>query len=66
MLVLQSLRRPKRIKIIGHDEKEYSFLVKGGEDLRLDQRIEQARLMDLFPWFCYFVNIFGIITLIIG
>jgi len=41
VLVLSSLRKPKRIKIRGNDEKEYAFLVKGGEDLRLDQRIEQ-------------------------
>ncbi|XP_049981118.1 DNA-dependent protein kinase catalytic subunit [Alexandromys fortis] len=39
--VMASLRRPKRIVIRGHDEKEYPFLVKGGEDLRQDQRIEQ-------------------------
>ncbi|PIK41530.1 putative DNA-dependent protein kinase catalytic subunit [Apostichopus japonicus] len=38
---LQSLRKPKTIKIRGHDQKDYEFLVKGGEDLRLDQRIEQ-------------------------
>ena len=25
----------------GDDEKEYPFLVKGGEDLRQDQRVEQ-------------------------
>ncbi|KAK4516378.1 uncharacterized protein ATC70_011349 [Mucor velutinosus] len=42
LLVMQSMRRPKRIKIYGTDEKEYLFLVKGGEDLRLDERIEQA------------------------
>jgi DNA-dependent protein kinase catalytic subunit len=35
------MRKPKRITIRGDDEKEYMFLVKGGEDLRLDQRIEQ-------------------------
>eukprot|EP01130_Rhizamoeba_saxonica_P012697 TRINITY_DN5387_c0_g1_i1.p1 TRINITY_DN5387_c0_g1~~TRINITY_DN5387_c0_g1_i1.p1 ORF type:complete len:406 (+),score=94.50 TRINITY_DN5387_c0_g1_i1:34-1218(+) len=35
------MRKPKRLKIRGDDEKEYPFLVKGGEDLRLDQRIEQ-------------------------
>ena len=40
-----SIRRPKKIVIRGDDEKEYPFLVKGGEDLRLDQRIEQ--LFDL-------------------
>ncbi|XP_003509504.2 DNA-dependent protein kinase catalytic subunit isoform X1 [Cricetulus griseus] len=39
--VMVSLRKPKRIVIRGHDEKEYPFLVKGGEDLRQDQRIEQ-------------------------
>ncbi|KAL6085809.1 hypothetical protein STEG23_007048, partial [Scotinomys teguina] len=39
--VMTSLRKPKRIVIRGHDEKEYPFLVKGGEDLRQDQRIEQ-------------------------
>ena len=50
VLVLSSLRKPKRIKIRGNDEKEYAFLVKGGEDLRLDQRIEQVRLMDNFPY----------------
>ena len=40
-LVMSSIRAPKRIKIRGSDEKEYSFLVKAGEDLRLDARIEQ-------------------------
>ncbi|XP_029447109.1 DNA-dependent protein kinase catalytic subunit isoform X2 [Rhinatrema bivittatum] len=39
--VMTSIRRPKRIIILGNDEKEYPFLVKGGEDLRQDQRIEQ-------------------------
>jgi hypothetical protein len=38
---MASMRKPKRIIIRGHDEKEYPFLVKGGEDLRQDQRIEQ-------------------------
>nr|XP_006812077.1 PREDICTED: DNA-dependent protein kinase catalytic subunit-like [Saccoglossus kowalevskii] len=39
--VMSSLRKPKRLTIRGNDEKEHNFLVKGGEDLRLDQRIEQ-------------------------
>ncbi|XP_058033644.1 DNA-dependent protein kinase catalytic subunit [Ahaetulla prasina] len=39
--VMQSIRKPKRIVIRGNDEREYPFLVKGGEDLRQDQRIEQ-------------------------
>ncbi|XP_062044500.1 DNA-dependent protein kinase catalytic subunit isoform X2 [Lepus europaeus] len=43
MLGSQGLMRgkPKRIIIRGHDEREHPFLVKGGEDLRQDQRIEQ-------------------------
>lgn len=41
LLIMASMRRPKRLKIRGTDEKEYWFLVKGGEDLRQDQRIEQ-------------------------
>jgi len=40
--VLPSIRKPKRIIIRGDDEKDHMFLVKGGEDLRLDQRIEQV------------------------
>ncbi|XP_062426360.1 DNA-dependent protein kinase catalytic subunit [Rhea pennata] len=39
--VMESMRKPKRITIRGSDEQEYPFLVKGGEDLRQDQRIEQ-------------------------
>ncbi|XP_066480516.1 DNA-dependent protein kinase catalytic subunit [Tiliqua scincoides] len=39
--VMASIRKPKRIIIRGSDEREYPFLVKGGEDLRQDQRIEQ-------------------------
>jgi DNA-dependent protein kinase catalytic subunit len=40
LLVLHSLRLPKRITIRGNDENDYRFLVKGGEDIRQDQRIE--------------------------
>ena len=39
---MSSMRKPKRITIRGDNEKEYMFLVKGGEDLRMDQRIEQV------------------------
>uniref|UniRef100_A0A8L0DT02 DNA-dependent protein kinase catalytic subunit n=1 Tax=Oncorhynchus mykiss TaxID=8022 RepID=A0A8L0DT02_ONCMY len=39
--VMNSIRRPKRLIVRGDDEREYPFLVKGGEDLRQDQRIEQ-------------------------
>ncbi|KAK5898290.1 hypothetical protein CgunFtcFv8_015721 [Champsocephalus gunnari] len=39
--VMSSLRKPKRLIIRGDDERDHPFLVKGGEDLRQDQRIEQ-------------------------
>uniref|UniRef100_A0A3Q2PZS8 DNA-dependent protein kinase catalytic subunit n=1 Tax=Fundulus heteroclitus TaxID=8078 RepID=A0A3Q2PZS8_FUNHE len=39
--VMSSMRRPKRLVIRGDDERDHPFLVKGGEDLRQDQRIEQ-------------------------
>uniref|UniRef100_A0A3P8SHR1 DNA-dependent protein kinase catalytic subunit n=1 Tax=Amphiprion percula TaxID=161767 RepID=A0A3P8SHR1_AMPPE len=39
--VMSSIRRPKRLIIRGDDERDHLFLVKGGEDLRQDQRIEQ-------------------------
>ena len=39
---MNSIRKPKHLTIRGDDEKEYMFLVKGGEDLRMDQRIEQV------------------------
>ena len=42
VLVLGSIRKPKKITILGDNHAEYMFLVKGGEDLRLDQRIEQV------------------------
>lgn len=41
VLVMSSLRKPKRLIIRGDDERDHMFLVKGGEDLRLDQRVEQ-------------------------
>jgi DNA-dependent protein kinase catalytic subunit len=39
--VMNSIRKPKRVAIRGNNERSYNYLVKGGEDLRLDQRIEQ-------------------------
>ena len=42
LLVLSSLRKPKRLKILGDDSRDYMFLVKGGEDIRVDQRVEQV------------------------
>ena len=40
LLILGSIRRPKRITVHGSNEKDYHLLVKGGEDLRLDQRVQ--------------------------
>ena len=40
LLVMSSVRKPKRIKFFGSDGVERMFLVKGGEDLRNDERIE--------------------------
>ena len=42
LLVLSSIRKPKKIKIFGNNEKSYDYLVKGCEDLRLDQRIQEV------------------------
>ena len=47
------MRQPKRLIVRGDDEKEYKFLVKGGEDLRMDQRIEQV----LKSFFSFLFNV---------
>lgn len=41
LTIMRSIRRPKALTIHGDDEQDHKYLVKGGEDLRLDQRIEQ-------------------------
>lgn len=41
LLILGSVKRPKRITVHGSNEKDYHLLIKGGEDLRLDQRVQQ-------------------------
>lgn len=38
---MSSLRKPIKLTILGNDTKEYPFLVKFGEDIRQDQRIQQ-------------------------
>ena len=38
--VMPSLRMPKKVTVFGSDQREYSFLCKAGEDLRLDQRVQ--------------------------
>ncbi|KAK7063258.1 hypothetical protein SK128_028361 [Halocaridina rubra] len=42
LLLMKSMRVPVRITVRGDDERDYKFLVKWGEDLRTDQRMEQA------------------------
>jgi serine/threonine-protein kinase ATR len=37
--VMQSLRRPLKLTVIGSDGREYSFLVKSEDDLRKDSLI---------------------------
>eukprot|EP00939_MAST-03C_sp_MAST-3C-sp1_P003097 g3097.t1 len=39
--VMTSKQLPKRILMRGSDERDRRYLVKGGEDLRLDQRIQE-------------------------
>jgi serine/threonine-protein kinase mTOR len=39
--VLTSKQRPRKFKIFGSDGNEYSFLLKGHEDLRQDERVMQ-------------------------
>eukprot|EP01061_Rhynchopus_euleeides_P015097 TRINITY_DN25909_c0_g1_i1.p1 TRINITY_DN25909_c0_g1~~TRINITY_DN25909_c0_g1_i1.p1 ORF type:complete len:1763 (+),score=695.63 TRINITY_DN25909_c0_g1_i1:221-5290(+) len=41
MVVMVSKQRPRRITISGSDGTEYRFLLKGHEDLRLDERVMQ-------------------------
>ncbi|KAI3386055.1 hypothetical protein SNEBB_001858 [Seison nebaliae] len=49
MLTLNSKCAPRRITMRGNDSKRYMFMVKGGEDLRQDQRIIMLfRLLNKF------------------
>lgn len=41
MMPLKSIRAPKKVTFHGSDDRDYPFLAKGGEDLRLDERLEQ-------------------------
>jgi DNA-dependent protein kinase catalytic subunit len=40
LVVQPSIRRPKKITFGGTNGRDYHFLVKGGEDLRIDERIQ--------------------------
>lgn len=50
VVTFTSIRMPRKIIILGNDEKEYAYVVKGGEDLRQDQRIQLlfARMNQIF------------------
>lgn len=39
--VMRSKEKPKCLVMRGDDEREYKFLIKGGDDLRMDSRIQQ-------------------------
>lgn len=41
LLVMGSVQKPKRLTVTTSDERQLHFLVKGGDDLRLDQRLQQ-------------------------
>lgn len=45
LLAISSIRKPKRLTLFGSGGEEYLFLVKGGEDLRNDERIEQLFIL---------------------
>lgn len=46
---MESIRKPMKLTILGMNTKEYPFLLKFGEDIRQDQRIEQLFcLMNVF------------------
>ncbi len=42
LIVFSSVTSPKLLKLRGSDGKEYWWVVKGGEDVRQDERIEQV------------------------
>jgi len=45
LLIMRSARKPKRIIFRGNSGKDHMFLVKGGEDLRNDERVEQLFML---------------------
>ena len=41
LTVITSKQRPRKLTMVGSDGREYSFLLKGHEDLRQDERVMQ-------------------------
>lgn len=51
MVPMQSLRKPKKITIFTAEEREIDFLVKAGEDLRLDDHLQKTfKLMNAISY----------------
>ncbi|GAB4853400.1 hypothetical protein Ancab_017578 [Ancistrocladus abbreviatus] len=46
--VITSKQRPRKLTIHGSDGEDYTFLLKGHEDLRQDERVMQIYLLQLF------------------
>ena len=42
LLVLPTKTRPKRLMLLGSDGRRYTYLLKGREDLRMDERLMQV------------------------
>ena len=45
ILTMGSIRKPKKLTMLGTNQKSFPWLVKGGEDVRQDQRIEELWLL---------------------
>lgn len=43
VMVLATKTRPKKLQLLGSDGLQHIFLLKGREDLRLDERLMQVR-----------------------
>eukprot|EP00397_Hematodinium_sp_SG-2012_P000087 GEMP01000087.1.p1 GENE.GEMP01000087.1~~GEMP01000087.1.p1 ORF type:complete len:3210 (+),score=780.60 GEMP01000087.1:77-9706(+) len=63
--VMVSQQKPKRVVMIGTDEGQYPFLLKGGEDLKLDMRIEQlfAQMNTVLPATCAKIKTYSVIPM---
>jgi hypothetical protein len=46
--VIESKQRPRKLSMRGSDGVEYSFLLKGKEDLRQDERVMQVPCLSAF------------------
>jgi phosphatidylinositol kinase/protein kinase (PI-3 family) len=58
--VIESKQRPRKLSMRGSDGVEYSFLLKGKEDLRQDERVMQVPCV---MGFCFRFSLSNIVTL---